>query len=222
LSENFAILVAGGTGIRMNTEIPKQFLLLAGQPILMHTIRIFHLFDPGMPLFVTLPESHIPYWEQLCRNHAFTIPHHLIKGGETRFGSVKNALERISGEGLVAIHDGVRPLVSIDTLKRTFEEAGKSGNAIPVIRMQESIRETRPGGNKEVARENLWIVQTPQVFRKELIKKAYNSAPHQNYTDDATVLETLGETIHLVEGNPENIKITCPSDLRYAEAILGY
>ena len=215
-------MVAGGTGIRMNTEIPKQFLLLAGQPVLMHTIRIFHLFDPEMPLFVPLPESYIPYWEQLCRDHSFTILHHIVKGSKTRFGSVKNALEQISGEGLVAIHDGVRPLVSIDTLKRTFEEAGKSGNAIPVICMQESIRETGPGGNKEIARENLKIVQTPQVFRKELIKKAYNSAPYQNYTDDATVLETLGEIIHLVEGNPENIKITCPSDLRYAEAILGY
>ena len=206
----------------MNTEVPKQFLLLAGLPVLMHTLRIFYLFDPGMPLFVTLPESHIPYWEKLCREYSFTISHHLVKGGGTRFGSVKNALEKISGEGLVAIHDGVRPLVSIDTLKRTFKEAGKSGNAIPVVRMQESIRETLPGGNREVARDNLWIVQTPQVFRKELIRKAYHSAPHENFTDDATVLETLGETIHLVEGNPENIKITCPSDLRCAEAIFGY
>jgi 2-C-methyl-D-erythritol 4-phosphate cytidylyltransferase len=206
----------------MNTEVPKQFLLLAGQPVLMYSIRIFHLFDPEMPLFVTLPESHIPYWEQLCRNYNFTISHHIVKGGETRFDSVKNALKQINREGLVAIHDGVRPLVSIETLQRTFDEAGKSGNAIPVIRMQESIRETGPSGSKEIARENLRIIQTPQVFRKELIKKAYDSAPNQNYTDDATVLETLGETIHLVEGNPENIKITCPSDLRCAEAILGY
>ena len=215
-------MVAGGTGTRMNTEVPKQFLLLAGQPVLMHTIRIFHLFDPGMILFVVLPENHIPYWEELCRKHSFTIAHRLVKGGETRFGSVKNALKQISGAGLVAIHDGVRPLVSIETLKRTFEEAGKSGNAIPVIRMHESIRETGFDGNKEVARENLRIVQTPQVFRKELIKKAYDSAPHENFSDDATVLETLGETIHLVEGNPENIKITRTSDLHCAEAILGY
>jgi len=205
----------------MNTGVPKQFLLLSGEPVLMHTLRIFHQFDPKMTLFVTLPGSHIPYWEQLCRNHTFNIPHQIIKGGDTRFGSVKNALEQIGGEGLVAIHDGVRPLVSIETLKHTFEEAGKSGNAIPVIRMQESIRETGPSGSKEVTRDNLWIVQTPQVFRKELIKKAYNSAPSRNYTDDATVLETLGETIHLVEGNPENIKITFLSDLRCAEAILG-
>ncbi len=206
----------------MNTEVPKQFLLLAGQPVLMHTIRIFHLFDPGMILYVVLPENRIPYWEGLCRKHSFTISHRLVTGGETRFGSVKNALQQISGEGLVAIHDGVRPLVSIETLKRTFEEAGKNGNAIPVIRMHESIRETGPGGNKEVTRENLKIVQTPQVFRIELIRKAYDSAPHENFPDDATVLETLGENIHLVEGNPENIKITRPSDLRCAEAILGY
>jgi 2-C-methyl-D-erythritol 4-phosphate cytidylyltransferase len=206
----------------MNAEIPKQFLLLAGLPVLMHTIRVFHYFDPEMTLFVTLPEAHIPYWEQLCKIHNFTIPHHLVKGGETRFHSVKNALEKIGGEGLVAIHDGVRPLVSAGTLKRTFEEAAKSGNAIPVIRMPESIRETGTSGNREVSRENLRIVQTPQVFRKELIKKAYALASRENFTDDATVLETLGETIHLVEGNPENIKITRPADLRCAEAILGY
>lgn len=206
----------------MNSEIPKQFLLLAGQPVLMHTIRIFHLFDPEMPLFVTLPEDHISYWKDLCQTFMFTIPHELVKGGKTRFESVKNALEHINGKGLVAIHDGVRPLVSIETLRRTFDEAGKTGNAIPVIRVQESIRETGPVGNKEVARENLKIVQTPQVFRKDLIKKAYDTAPPSNFTDDATVLEMLGIKIHLVEGNPENIKITRPSDLRCAEAMLGY
>jgi 2-C-methyl-D-erythritol 4-phosphate cytidylyltransferase len=206
----------------MNTDVPKQFLLLAGKPVLMHAIQIFHRFDPEMILFVVLPEAHIPYWKQLCLKNSFTLPHRLVNGGRTRFGSVKNALEQISGEGLVAIHDGVRPLVSIETLKRTFDEAGKSGNAIPVILMHESIRETGSAGNKEIARENLRIVQTPQVFRKELIKRAYDSAPHENFTDDATVVETLGETIHLVEGNPENIKITSPFDLRCAEAILAY
>lgn len=206
----------------MNTEIPKQFLLLAGEPVLMHSIRIFHRFDQGMQLIVTLPEPHISFWEQLCRDHNFLIPHQLVKGGDTRFHSVRNALGHIGGKGLVAIHDGVRPLVSAGTLSRTFEEAEKSGNAIPVIRMQESIRETGASGSHEVGRENLRIVQTPQVFRKELIKKAYELATHENFTDDATVLETLGERIHLVEGNPENIKITRPADLRCAEAILGY
>jgi 2-C-methyl-D-erythritol 4-phosphate cytidylyltransferase len=205
----------------MNTDVPKQFLLMAGQPVLMHTIRLFHRFDPAMPLYVTLPENYIPYWEQLCRDHSFTVPHQVVKGGKTRFGSVKNALELISGKGLVAIHDGVRPLVSFETIRRAFKEAAKSGNAVPVIPVQESIRETGPDGNKEVSRENLRIVQTPQVFRKELIKKAYNSAPHQSFTDDATVLESSGETIHLVEGNVENIKITHLSDLHCAEALLG-
>jgi len=222
LSENAAILVAGGTGIRMNSDIPKQFLLLSGQPVLMHTIRIFHLFDPEMPLFVTLPEFNIPYWKELCETYSFSIKHQLVNGGETRFGSVKNALERIHGDGLVAIHDGVRPLVSIETLKRTFDAASKYGNAIPVIRMNESIREACPEGSKEVSRENIRIVQTPQVFRIQLIKKAYDQVTGEHFTDDATVLETLGETIILVEGNPENIKITRPSDLRCAEAILGY
>jgi 2-C-methyl-D-erythritol 4-phosphate cytidylyltransferase len=205
----------------MNTSVPKQFLLLAGQPILMHTINIFHQFDPEMQLCVTLPETYILFWEQLCLEYSFIIPHQLVKGGATRFCSVKNALELISGNGLVAIHDGVRPLVSDGTLRRAFEEAAKSGNAIPVIQMQESIRQAGPDRNTEVPRESLRIVQTPQVYRKELIKKAYASAPHQSFTDDATVLETLGETIHLVDGNIENIKITHPSDLHYAEAVLG-
>jgi 2-C-methyl-D-erythritol 4-phosphate cytidylyltransferase len=206
----------------MNSDVPKQFLLLAGEPVLMHAIRIFHLFDPEMPLLVVLPESHIPFWEQLCRKHSFTIPHTVVRGGNTRFNSVKNALEQTGGKGLVAIHDGVRPLVSKDTVKRTFEEAGKSGNAIPVIRMKETIRESDPEGNREIPREYLRIVQTPQVFKTELIKRAYESATHEDFTDDATVLETSGETIHLVEGNVENIKITTPFDLICAEAILGY
>lgn len=206
----------------MNSDIPKQFLLLGGEPVLMRAIRIFHLFDPAMSLFVVLPENHIPFWEQLCRKHSFTIAHTLVRGGKSRFNSVKNALEQIGVKGLVAIHDGVRPLVSMDTVKRTFEEAGKNGNAIPVIRMKETIRESDPEGNKEIPRENLRIVQTPQVFKIELIKKAYELATHEDFTDDATVLETSGETIHLVEGNVENIKITNPFDLICAEAILGY
>jgi 2-C-methyl-D-erythritol 4-phosphate cytidylyltransferase len=206
----------------MNSEVPKQFLLLAGQPLLMHSIRIFHLFDPEMTLFVALPENQFDFWQQLCKDHFFKIPHQLIKGGETRFGSVKNALKQVEGDGLVAIHDGVRPLVSMEVIKRTFAEADKFGNAIPVIKMQESIREITPWSNKEVNRGNLRIVQTPQVFRKTLIKEAYTFVSSENFTDDATVVEKLGVGIHLVEGNPENIKITRPSDLRCAEAILGY
>ncbi len=206
----------------MKSDVPKQFLLLAGEPVLAHSIRIFHMFDPQMKLIVVLPECHISFWEQLCQKHSFIIAHTIVMGGKTRFGSVKNALEQVSGKGLVAIHDGVRPLVAIETIRRAFKEADKNGNAIPVIRMQDSIRESGPDGSREISRENLRIVQTPQVFRTELIKKAYGSAPHENFTDDATVLETLGKKIHLVEGNPENIKITNPFDLRCAEAILGY
>ena len=206
----------------MNSDVPKQFLLLAGQPLLMHSIRIFYLFDPEMILFVTLPENQFDFWHQLCKDYFFRMPHQLVKGGETRFGSVKNALELIDGEGLVAIHDGVRPLVSMEVIKRTFTEADKYGNAVPVIRMQESIREITPWANKEVARGNLRIVQTPQVFRKALIKEAYDFVSHPNFTDDATVVEKLGVGIHLVEGNPENLKITTPTDLRCAEAYLGY
>jgi 2-C-methyl-D-erythritol 4-phosphate cytidylyltransferase len=196
--------------------------LLSGRPVLMHSIEIFHRFDPELQLLVALPEDSFSFWRTLCQKHSFTVQHQLVKGGATRFHSVKNALEFIGGEGVVAIHDGVRPLVSLETLKRTYREAEKSGNAVPVIWINDSIRTVLDTGSIAVDRENLRIVQTPQVFRKELIKKAYASALHENFTDDATVVEKLGVTLHLVEGNPENIKITSPSDLRFAEAFLGY
>jgi 2-C-methyl-D-erythritol 4-phosphate cytidylyltransferase len=205
----------------MNTDIPKQFLLLSGQPVLMHSIRVFHRFDPQMQLLVVLPEDLFPAWDMLCQQHSFTLPHKLVAGGVTRFHSVKNALEFTGGEGLVAIHDGARPLVSKETLSRAFEEAAKSGNAVPVIRMNESVRRTMQGGSTTVDREDLRIVQTPQVFRKELIKRAYASVLTDDFTDDATVVETLGVTLNLVEGNPENIKITLPHDLIVAEAIFS-
>jgi 2-C-methyl-D-erythritol 4-phosphate cytidylyltransferase len=205
----------------MNTEVPKQFLLLAGIPVLMHSIRAFYRFDAGMQLIVTLPEIHLPYWQELCTTYSFDIAHQVVPGGDTRFQSVKNALAHISDEGLVAIHDGVRPLVSSETLERTFTSAGKYGNAVPVMPMVESVRETVLERSREVDRCNLRIVQTPQVFRKALIKKAYALAAHENFTDDATVAEAMGEIIHLVEGNPENIKITRPSDLLSAAAILA-
>ena len=204
----------------MNTDVPKQFLMLAGIPVLMHSIRIFHRFDESLQLIVALPEIEMPYWKELCRKYAFSVPHLLAKGGKSRFYSVKNSLDLVSGEGLVAIHDGVRPLVSQDTLERTFREAERSGNAVPVIPVNESIREIFQDRSSGVNRENLRIVQTPQVFRKELIKKAYDLAKDDQFTDDATVLESLGETIRLVEGNPENIKITRYQDLLAAEALI--
>jgi 2-C-methyl-D-erythritol 4-phosphate cytidylyltransferase len=204
----------------MKADVPKQFLVLAGLPVLMHSIRLFHRFDPSLDLIVALPEKDFSYWKELCRTYEFTLPHRLAKGGATRFHSVRNSLDLVTGEGLVAIHDAVRPLVSQETLKRVFEEAGKNGNAIPVIPVNESIREMAADKSREVNRENLRIVQTPQVFRKELIKKAYQLAPHSDFTDDATVLETLGETIHLVDGDAENIKITRRMDLLVAEMLL--
>jgi 2-C-methyl-D-erythritol 4-phosphate cytidylyltransferase len=205
----------------MNADVPKQFLILAGLPVLLHSIRLFYLYDPALQLIVVLPEKDFIYWQSLCREYDFTLPHQLVKGGPTRFHSVKNALDLVSGDGLVAIHDGVRPLVSQATIKRAFEDALKSGNAIPVIKMNESIRETDGTKSREVNRDQLRIIQTPQVFRKELIKKAYEQAVHEHFTDDATVLEAMGETIHMVEGNPENIKITRPADLLAAEALIS-
>ena len=206
--------------MRMNAGIPKQFLLLSGEPVLMHTIRAFYTFNETLEIILALPELHFGTWKDLCRLHDFTIPHKVTAGGKTRYGSVKNALEAVLSEGLVAIHDGARPLVSRELIRSAFLVAERSGNAIPVLPVTESLREVAPDRSFPVDRKRFHIVQTPQVFRTELIKKAYATAPGDDFTDDATVLELSGEKIHLVEGDPKNIKITVMADLEFAEAII--
>jgi 2-C-methyl-D-erythritol 4-phosphate cytidylyltransferase len=203
----------------MNALLPKQFLLLHGEPVLMHTIRAFHTFDKDLAIILALPETHFHTWKDLCRLHAFTIPHKVTTGGPTRFCSVKNALEAARPEGLVAIHDGARPLVSQDLIRRTFALAEKNGNAIPVLPVTESLREVTGDSSIPADRSRFRIVQTPQVFHAKELKKAYASAPGDDYADDATVLELTGETIHLVEGDQRNIKITVMGDLETAEAV---
>jgi len=217
----YALIVAGGIGKRMGTDIPKQFIELAGKPVLMHAIEKFNSFDNSIRIIVVIPEEQFSTWDFLKGKYSFSVPHTVVIGGTSRFLSVKNGLELVGMTGLVAIHDGVRPLVSHETIKRCFEGAEKYGNAIPVISNINSLRLMTEQGSIPVNRQHIMLVQTPQVFKAELIKRAYLQEHCSEFTDDATVLEKTGETIHLVEGNRQNIKITNPEDFLIASALLS-
>lgn len=212
------IIVAGGIGARMESDIPKQFLLLHGTPILMHTIRMFEDYN----IVVVLPDEHHSYWLQLCSQHDFQIHHQVINGGSTRFQSVKNGLGSIPNNGLVAIHDGVRPLVSLETIKLSFELARQHGSAIASVPLKDSIREVADGVNKAKDRSNYQLIQTPQTFDIALIQKAYLEKESPLFTDDASVLENNGQSVHLFEGTYSNIKITTVEDLIIAEALIRF
>lgn len=204
----------------MNSDIPKQFLLLNGLPVLMHSVNAFRKFDPFVQIVIALPHASYSLWGTLCLKYNFQVKHELTPGGETRVQSVKNALALVPGTGYTAIHDGVRPLVSEETIRKAFYEAELFGNAVPVIPVNESVRKAEGTSNMPVPRDTLYIVQTPQVFKTGLIKKAYSLLETDDFTDDATILETTGEKIHLFAGNRENIKITYPDDLLVAEVLL--
>jgi len=213
MHENTIIITAGGTGKRMGGDIPKQFLLLGETPILMQSIARFYTFDATAQLLVTLPEEWKTYWQELCDKHQFTIPHTLISGGKERFHSIQLALQHATGK-FVAVHDGVRPNVSQETIQRCFASARNTGSGIPVLEVTESLRQLLPDGtSKAVVRSNFRSVQTPQVFERSLLETAYKSPFHIGITDDASLVEEAGFTISLVEGNVENIKITTMVDL---------
>ena len=216
----YVVIVAGGSGKRMGAEVPKQFLELAGRPVLMHTIERFKAFNESIEIITVLPENQLRHWIELQQKYGFTIPQTIVKGGSTRFHSVRNGLKFVNIPGIVAIHDGVRPFVSIDTIQRCFSTAEKLGNAIPAISPVESLRIVTETGSRSVNRLHIKQIQTPQVFSAELIKKAYLQDYRPEYSDDATVLEDTGEKINLVEGNRENIKITNPEDLLISKALL--
>lgn len=218
--QKFVIIVAGGSGIRMGTDVPKQFLELCGKPILMHTLRVFHDYDPQCRLILVLPELQRDFWDGLCIKHSFTLPHQVVPGGRTRFHSVKNGLKCVTGDSIVFIHDGVRPLVNRETLDRCLDGALKYGNAIPVLPVTESLRKRECGVSISVDRSLFFNVQTPQTFRSGQILEAFAQNFDQAFTDDASVAEKAGFAIQMVEGNLENIKITTPTDLIIAEAFL--
>jgi len=216
-----AVIVAGGKGERMQSIVPKQFIEIAGKPILMHTLEVFQKFDASISIVLVLPAVQVEYWQTLCKKYTFDIKHQIVIGGNTRFQSVKNGLSVIEHGGLVAIHDGVRPLVSADTILRCFDAAKEFGNAIPCSDLIESIRFVDFNHNKSVDRTAYKSIQTPQVFQSELVKSAYNQPFSDEFTDDASVLESTGAKIHLVNGNRENIKITTDFDLIIAELFLN-
>ncbi|MEI7500593.1 MAG: 2-C-methyl-D-erythritol 4-phosphate cytidylyltransferase [Bacteroidota bacterium] len=211
------IIVAGGVGTRMNAGIPKQFLILAGKPLLMHSMLAFNRAFPGITFVVGLPSDQFSPWNDLCSQYSFELPHLLVAGGKTRFHSVKQALSGLPGVGLVAIHDGVRPLVSEKLIHDAFKSAEGLGNCIPVLPLNESLRFLSGETSRQVDRTAYRLVQTPQVFYSANIKKAYEQPFQESFTDDATVAESFGETIHLIQGDPSNIKITHPYDLTIAE-----
>lgn len=218
---NNVIIVAGGKGLRMGGDLPKQFIQIGGKPVLMRTIDAFHSYDENIHIVLVLPLSHHDYWKQLCLDYGFRIPHQVVTGGDTRFQSVKNGLSLIK-EGLVAVHDGVRPFVSQHLIKRSYEAAEAHEAVIPVIPSTDSLREITIDGNSRIVdRSRIRLVQTPQVFKVRLLKEAYSTDFKDEFTDDASVVEAMGEQIFLVEGETTNIKITTPFDLKIGETILN-
>jgi len=209
-----ALIVAGGAGRRMQTEIPKQFLEIGGRPLLMHTISAFRSYSPSIRIILVLPETEMTYWNKLLKRFQFPDVDKVISGGETRFHSVKAGLQFIKESDIVAIHDGVRPLVSKDIIRENFHVAELLGNAITAVKLTDSIRKITDDTSISVDRNEYRIMQTPQTFKGEIILKAYHQDYHSNFTDDASVLEHSGESIHLVAGDSKNIKVTTPEDLQ--------
>jgi len=217
----YALIVAGGKGLRMGGELPKQFLPIGmGKPVLMYTIEAFHKYDNDLSIIVVLPASQQEYWRELCKQFNFNIPHQIVDGGETRYHSVKNGLEYVTADSLVAVHDGVRPFVSQEVISNCYNLAKIHKAVIPVIGVVETVREVNNGISRTVNRDQYKLVQTPQVFDSNLLKEAYEQAYTNEFTDDASVVEAMGVSIYMAEGNRENIKITTPFDLKIANALL--
>jgi len=218
-----AIIVAGGSGTRMGAPMPKQYLEIGGKPILMHTLAKFFEFSPEIDLILVIPSPDADLWNKLCRAHGFIIPHKVVFGGDSRFQSVKNGLGALDADHeLVAIHDGVRPFVSVEVIKSSFDKAANSGSAIAVVPLKDSLRKISADESSVFQdRQQFRLVQTPQTFQVKKIRQAFQTAELPIFTDDATVYEHQGWEVSLISGNPENIKITTPEDLDYASYILG-
>lgn len=218
--KEYALIVAAGKGTRMKTKLPKQFLELNGLPVLMHTINAFYRYNQNTEIILVLPEDDFQLWEELCIKHNFKKNIKLQKGGDSRFQSVKNGLSLIEDEGLVAIHDGVRPLVSEDIIGASYRLAAVHDSAVAAVRLKESIRMTDQDNTKAMDRSRFRLIQTPQTFKTKLIKQAYEGKEDSSLTDDASVAERAGHIISLFEGSYENIKITTPEDLVVAKALM--
>lgn len=218
--DKYIIIVAGGKGLRMGGDLPKQFLPLGGKPVLMHTLEVFRRYDAALQIILVLPADQQHFWKHLCEEHDFRVEHQVADGGETRFHSVKNGLALVQAPGLVGVHDGVRPFVSVEVIRRCYELAEHQKAVIPVIDIVETLRHLTENGSKTVSRNDYKLVQTPQVFDAELLKQAYAQDFTPFFTDDASVVEAMGVPVYLAEGNRENIKITTPFDLKVGSALL--
>lgn len=217
----YAIIVAGGKGTRMQSETPKQFMLLNGLPVLMHTINAFYTYSRQIKIVLVLPKDDVETWYKLVTQYAFKPKVKIAKGGSSRFQSVRNGLLTIKdSQGLVAIHDGVRPLINVDTIGASFRIAAVHQSAVAAVRLKESLRKTDQDTTKAVDRSNFRLIQTPQTFDLSLIKKAYDLPEEASLTDDASVAEKAGHKISLFEGSYDNIKITTPEDMVIAKALL--
>ena len=219
-AKEYALIVAGGKGTRIKSNVPKQFIELNGKPILLHTVEAFYRYSKSLTVILVLPEDDFDRWNGICEKFKFTEPVLLQRGGTTRFQSVRNGLDKIEGEGLVAIHDGVRPLVSEDIIGASFRLAAIHHCAVAAVRLKESLRMTDQDNTKSVDRSRYRLIQTPQTFDIQLIKKAYRMKEDESLTDDASIAEKAGHLISLFEGSFENIKITTPEDLVIAEALM--
>lgn len=220
-----AIIVAGGSGTRFGAELPKQFLELGGKPILMRSIEAFaNSGNCPVDVIVTLPSDQMDLWQRLCDRYGFGVPHRVVPGGETRWHSVKHALDSmgdVNEVDIIAVHDGVRPMVTADVICRTIAAARRDGAAIPVVALNDSVRQVVGEASHALDRSALRAVQTPQAFDARLLLDAYSLPYQTTFTDDASVVEQLGHPITLVEGDPHNLKITRPMDLALAEYLLN-
>lgn len=216
----YVIIVAGGKGLRMGGDIPKQFLPVGGKPVLMRTLEAFYAFDSSIHIILVLPVSQQAYWKELCVTYHFTLHHEIADGGETRFHSVKNGLAYVKEEGVIGVHDGVRPFVSQEVIARCYEVAQHAKAVVPVVDVVETVRHLTEAGSETVPRGDYKLVQTPQVFDARLLKEAYSQEYTDAFTDDASVVEAWGKEVSLVPGNRENIKLTTPFDLKIAEVLI--
>lgn len=222
-SEEYVIIVAGGKGLRMGSDIPKQFLPIGGKPVLMRTLERFREYSPTLQIILVLPKAQQDYWKQLCADYHFDVKYQLADGGETRFHSVQHGLALVpdDAKGVVGVHDGVRPFPALDVIRNCYETARTKKAVIPVIPVVETVRHLEGDTSVTVPRGNYRLVQTPQTFDIQLLKAANRQPYNEGFTDDASVVEAYGFDVTLVEGNRENIKITTPYDLKIAEVLIG-
>ena len=219
---DYVIIVAGGKGLRMGSDIPKQFLPIGGKPVLMRTLERFRTYSDDLQIILVLPEAQQDYWRQLCEKYHFDVEYQLANGGQTRFHSVQNGLALVpdNAEGVVGVHDGVRPFPSIEVIRNCYETAREKKAVIPVIPVVETVRHLENEGSVTVPRSDYRLVQTPQTFDIQLLKAANHQPYNDGFTDDASVVESYGHAITLVDGNRENIKITTPYDMKIAEVLI--